>query len=185
MKKKKEKSNNKFINKLLIKIFVCCILFLIFLIFNKKIDSFHELIYNNIYNSNISFAKINKIYESYFGSILPVRNQNDVQVFNESLIYKSKEKYLDGALLNVENNYIVPSISNGIVIFIGEKDKYGKTIIIQDEEGIDIWYSNINIGNINMYDYISKGDFLGEVIDNKLIMIFEKKGKILDYNKYI
>ena len=37
----------------------------------------------------------------------------------------------------------------------------------------------------NMYDYINKGDYLGEVTDGKLILLFQKKGKILDYNNYV
>lgn len=183
--KNKKKKNNSFINKLLIKTIICCFLFLIYLICNKKIDKFEEIIYDNVYNSNFSFAQIDNWYEKHFGALFPIKHVNDIQVFNETITYNDKEKYYDGVLLKVNKNYIVPSISNGIVVFIGEKDKYGKTIIIQDEKGIDIWYSNISIGNINMYDYVSKGDYIGEVIDDKLIMIFQKKGIVLDYNEYI
>ena len=67
---------------------------------------------------------------------------------------------------------------------IGEKE-YGNTVIVQDDTGLEIWYSNINIGNITIYDYVKKGDYLGEAIDNKLIMIFKKDGEVEDYNKYI
>ena len=110
---------------------------------------------------------------------------DDVLVFNESLSYKSKDRYLDGVILTVDDNYIVPSISDGIIIFIGEKDGYGKTIIVEDDTGLDIWYSNINVLNISLYEYVKKGDYLGEAIDNSLIMSFQKKGIIEDYNKYI
>ena len=179
------KKTSNYIELLLIKTLICILLFLIFLICNKKIKDFDKYIYNNVYNSNISFAKINNWYERYFGSIFPVKKIEEVQVFNEYLVYKSKEKYKDGVLLKVDSNYFIPAISNGIVIFIGEKDGYGKTVIVEDENGIDVWYSNIKILNINMYDYIDKGDYIGEAYDGNLYMLFQRKGKILDYNKYV
>lgn len=176
---------SKYINLFLIKTLICIFLFLCFLICNKSIKNFKYNIYENIYNSNFSFAKTNKIIENYFGELFPISKVDEIQVFSESLIYKSKDKYKDGVLLKVDNNYIVPAINSGIVIYIGKKEEYGMTIIIEDEDEIDYWYSNINIGNIKMYEYISKGDFLGEVIGNNLIMKIEKKGKILDYNQYV
>ncbi len=190
-KRRKEKnsvipSENKFLRNLVIKILVSLILFLCFLIGIKKVEGFDKIIYDNIYNKHLSFASFNSWYNEHFGSILPLDNINkDVMVFSDSLTYKNKEKYLDGVKLEVENNYLVPILKDGIVVYIGEKDNYGKVIIVEDEDGLDTWYSNINIGNINIYDYVKKGDYLGEVIDNSLILVFEKKGKIEDYNQYI
>lgn len=181
----KRKKQNTIINKLLIKSLLCIFLFLLFLICNKKNSIFKSIIYEKIYNSNISFAKINNIYESLFGNILPIRNVDEIQVFNENISYLSKEDYLDGVKLKVKENYVVPSITDGIVIFIGEKESLGKTIIIEDKNGLDIWYSNIDINNIKIYDYVNKGDYLGECINNYLIMIFKKEGEKEDYNKYI
>ena len=169
----------------LIKVLICILLFLIFLIINKYDSSFKDIIYKKIYSNNISFAKFNHWYESSFGSIFPIKTVSEIQVFNESINYEEKEKYKDGVLLKVNDNYIVPSINNGIIIFIGEKEEYGKTIIVEDENGLDTWYSNIRVGNLNIYDYINKGDYLGEVIDGKLIMLFQKDSIFEDYEKYI
>ena len=36
-----------------------------------------------------------------------------------------------------------------------------------------------------MYDYVNKGDFLGEVKDNILYLVFEKDGVFLNYKEYI
>ena len=87
--------------------------------------------------------------------------------------------------LNVEDNYLIPIIENGIVVFIGNKDNYGKTVIIEQVDGIDVWYSNIKANNIKMYDYIEKGSLIGEVKGKKLYMVFQKDGAFLDYKKYI
>ena len=36
-----------------------------------------------------------------------------------------------------------------------------------------------------MYDYVKKGDLVGEVKGNTMYLLFEKNGKFLDYKKYI
>lgn len=178
-----EKSN--YLNNVLKKVLLSIILFLVFLISTKNNEKFKNIIYENVYQNNISFAKFNSWYKKYLGDLFPLDKVDDVLVFNESLTYSKKEKYLDGVLLTVDNNYIVPSLTGGIVVYIGEKENYGNTIIIEDENNVSYWYSNVNVLNINIYDYVKKGDYLGEVKDNKLIMVFQKKGKIEDYQKYI
>ncbi len=173
------------VNRFLIKTFICVLLFLIILICNKKYDNFKIMLYKKVYNNTFSFSKINHWFESNFGNIFPINTIDEVQIFNETIIYDNKEKYYDGVKLKLRDNYVIPSLSNGIVIFIGEKDDLGKTIIIEDENGLDIWYSNISTININIYDYVSKGDYIGEAINNELILLFQKDGKNEDYNKYI
>ena len=184
-KNKNVKKGNSLFKRYLIKIMICLVFFLIFLIGIKKINNFDQFIYNNFYMNNLSFAKFNSWYTEHFGNILPINNDNDIQVFNESLDYIEKNDYLDGVKLIVKDNYLVPVLSDGIVIYIGEKDNYGKTIIIQNELGIEYWYSNIEFGNITLYDYVKKGDYLGETINNELILVFKKDGKRKDYEEYI
>ena len=36
-----------------------------------------------------------------------------------------------------------------------------------------------------MYDYVSKGSFIGEVNGDNLYLVFQKDGKFLDYKKYV
>ena len=80
---------------------------------------------------------------------------------------------------------MVPTIESGIVVFIGEKENLGTTVIIEQVDGIDTFYSNININNIKLYDYIEKGELLGETKGNDLYLFFQKNGEYLDYQKYI
>ena len=81
-------------------------------------------------------------------------------------------------------DYLVPALDSGIVIFLGDKEGYGKTVIIQQENGIDVWYSNLKEINLQLYDYIKDGSLIGSV-DEKLYLVFIKDGEILDYQKYI
>ena len=87
--------------------------------------------------------------------------------------------------LKVDDNYLVPNLESGIVVFMGNKEGYGNTIIIEQINGIDVWYSNINTNDIKLYDYIEKGKLLGEVAGKKMYMVFQKDGKVLNYKDYI
>lgn len=147
-----------------------------------------DIIYKRVYQDNISFSMINDFYKKHFGSILPfdslMSNQTKT-VFNEHLEYESKETYKDGVKLTVRSNYLMPILESGIVVFIGNKEHYGQTIIIQQVDGIDLWYVNIKNDSIKLYDYVEKGDLLGECINNEIYLYYQQKGEFLDYQKYL
>lgn len=167
------------------KIFVSVILMLIILILIKSSNSFKNEFYKKVYGSNFSFSYFNNIYNKYIGNLNFVDTVKKAEtVFNETLNYKSKEKYLDGVKLTVENNYLVPISESGIVVFIGNKEGYNNTVIIQRIDGIDEWYGNIENANVKLYDYVKKGELLGEVNTN-LYLIYKKDGNVLNYEEYL
>ena len=172
----------KFINKILFTIFI----FLVTIIVLKNNQNFKQIFYQKVYTENLSFAVINKMYQKYLGEPIPfnIFKGNAQSVFNEKLMYIEKIEYLNGVSLKVDNNYLVPSLDNGIIIFIGEKEGYGNTIIMECENGVEVWYGNIDNENVKMYDYIIKGSLIGEV-NEKLYLLFMKDGEILDYEDYI
>ena len=189
--KKRNKKTNKnrsslygFISKLLITI----ILTLITLILLKSNNKLKTFFYNKVYDNNISFATINKWYENHFGSSIPFKElvEKDTKaVFNNKLEYSKKEKYLDGVKLSVDKNYLVPILESGMVVYIGKKEEYGNTVIVQQVNGVDVWYGNINNPNVKLYDYVEKGKLLGDVKNNNLYLVFKKDGKVLSYEKNI
>lgn len=172
----------KFINKILFTIF----LFLITIIVLKNNQEIRQIFYEKVYNDNISFASINSLYQKYFGKPIPfdIFNQGTESVFNEELNYKNKTEYLNGVSLEVDSNYLVPSLDNGIIIFIGEKEGYNNTVIMECENGVEVWYGNIDNENVKMYDYINKGSLIGEA-SNNLYLVFMKDGELLNYEDYI
>ena len=124
-------------------------------------------------------------YEKYFGKPIPIDNLiKEEMVFNEKLVYSSKESYKDGVSLSVTDDYLVPSQLGGIVVFVGEKEGYGKTVVVQQYNGIDLWYGNMENINVELYDYIEKGSLIGSV-NKKLYLVYKKNGKVLDYNEQI
>lgn len=182
---KKKKDSNKSIN--LTKFLLVIILTLITLIAIKKDIKFKELFYKYIYEDSINFAKINEYYEKIFGSYIPFEDTTNkvTPVFNEKLTYISSNKYLDGVKLTVENNYLVPVLQSGLVVYIGEKEGYGNTVIVQGIDGIDIWYGNVTNISISLYDYIDKKSLLGTTKDDVLYLVYKKDGEILNYEEYL
>ncbi len=167
----------------LIKLVIIIILFFSIVISTKENTLFKVFLKEKVFTNNISFKKFQNIYSKYFGNIIPFNKYMPVTpVFSEKIEYISKEKYKDGVKLKVSNNYLMPSINSGIVVFIGEKEDYGNTIIIEGDESI--WYSNIN-SNLKLYDQIKKGEYLGEVNGDEIYLVFKKEGKLVDYKEYL
>lgn len=181
---KKEKKHSYF-KGLLIRVMIVIILFLSLGIGYKSSNKVKEYIDKVIFSDNISFTKIKKVYNKYLGGLLPkIKEESTAMVFNEKINYISKEKYYDGVHLNVDDNYLVPSLCDGMVVFIGYKEDYGNTIIVEDENGVYYWYGNIKNTSLKLYDYIEKSTFIGEA-SKDLYLVFSKEDKYLDYEEYL
>lgn len=158
------------------------------LIILKAKPNFKTNFYKKVYETNFSFSMINNLYQKYFGSPFPFKDliDNNIEpVFNENLEYSEKNLYNEGVKLIVDTNYLVPSLESGLVVFVGEKENYGNVVIVQQVNGVDLWYGNINNVNVNLYDYIEKGTLIGDVNDNYLYLVYKKEGEVVDYNLYI
>lgn len=185
---KKERKNRPSLSYFMSKFLITVIITLITLIVLKSSSKFKTNFYNKVYDNNISFATINKWYEKYFGASIPFKDliEKDTNpVFNEKLKYTKKTKYKDGVNLSVDKNYLVPILESGMVVYIGEKEGYGNTAIVQQIDGTDVWYGNINNVNVKLYDYVEKGQLLGDVKDKNLYLVFKKDGKALSYEEHL
>ena len=182
-KETKQKKHNliKFINKTLLAVFLGLVL-LIIMEYSPKFKSYMQ---NEVLNKNISFGLIGKLYDKYFGEVLPSNNDKIVSVFNEKISYKDKEPYQDGYKLSVSKNYLVPVIESGVVVYIGEKDGLGNVITIEGENGSTITYGNLKNTDIKLYNYINKGKYLGEVDGDTLYITILKEGEYLDIETYL
>lgn len=167
----------------LTKLCITMIITLVILILIKSSTNFKNIFYEKVYNTNFSFDKLNMLYTKYVGDFDVLdKYVKSKAVFNETLLYEKKEEYKEGVKLTVEDNYLVPINESGIVVFIGEKENYGNTVIIQRIDGIDEWYGNISNVNVKLYDYVKKGELLGEA-NNTLYLVYKKQGKTLKYEE--
>lgn len=176
------------INKFIFKIMATGVVTLAVLIGIKASSDFKTKFYKSVYQDSISFVAINNWYESTFGSSIPLKKlfkETTKPVFSESLKYMESSIYKDGVKLMVSENYLVPNINTGMVIFIGEKEEYGNTVIIEQVDGVEVSYSNISNVSVKLYDYVESGTPLGEVLNKELYLTFEKDGKYLSYEEFI
>lgn len=184
---KKEPQHNSNIKKLIrvfiTKVLLTIIVTLILLIGFKTNLDFKSNFNKYVYNTSLPFTDFKALYDKYFLGTKNIYNDTK-EVFNENLVYTNKSMYEDGVKLTVKSNYLVKAIDSGIVVFIGDKDKYGKTVIVQQVNGVDVFYGNVN-SSVNMYDYVEKGSLIGEVIDTNLFLAFQKEGNFVDYKEYI
>lgn len=154
------------------------------LIVNKNL-AVKDYIYNHVYVNYLNFSYLKSIYNTYLGNIIPFQNIiKEEPVFNEKMNYKEKTTYNNGVKLTLDNN-IVNILDNGIVIFIGNKDNFNKTVIIENEDGVEEWYGNLDNIKVNLYDYVRKNEILGDTKNNTLFLEFKKDNKPIDYNKFL
>ena len=186
-RQKKPKKYTKAVTHFFNQIFLTVILVLACLITLKANTNLKEPFYKYVFEQNFSFASVNEWYEKKFGSSLPFLAfiKTDAPVFKEKLNYEEAKAYKNGVALTVSDDYLVPNLNKGLVIFIGDKEDYPNTIIVQQTDGIEVWYSNLKEINVSLYDYIEAGTYLGMADTKTLYLAFEKEGEFLDYKTII
>lgn len=174
-----------FFIKTIFQILICIVLFLSGMIIVNKYPNLKGKIYHYFYEHNLNFATVRAWYQENIEEKLPFKDdKTSVKVFEEKLTLKESSIYKEGVSLSLEED-LVPILESGVVIFKGEKKDYGKTIIIQQIDGTNVWYGNLANLNVDLYDYVTKGEYLAEVSDKTLYLVFEKDGVYIDYKKYI
>ena len=176
----------KYIKGFISRCLIAIIIFLLVSIICNFSDKNLLLFKNNIYNNNINFSFFNRLYKKYVDKYIPFNIYNEkIVMSDEKLIYSDKEKYLNGVKLTVGKNYNVSSLCGGMVVYIGDKEQLGNTVIIQGIDGVDYWYSNITNLSVKLYDYIEKDTLIGESISDNIILTFVKNGVYQNYEEYI
>ena len=181
-KKGQTVGSNKYLNGLVKRTMICFVFVLLVLAISLMSETGRSYIKKYLLETNFEFSKINTLYNKYIGKLTD--ENAEVVSGNQLLEYTSKEKYNDGVKLTVSENYNVNLLESGIVVYIGEKEGYGNTIIVQQSNGIDAWYGNIENVDVKIYDYIVKGTIIGNA-NKTLYLVFQKNGEILNYEDYI
>lgn len=184
--KDKEISKVKLLSRRIVsKLLLSIIFLLVSIILINKSTRVKEFYLDNIYTNSWSFTKFNSLYNKYFGSLVKDYQVPDTSsVFNETLSYSHIEEYLNGSILSVSNNYLVPVIESGIIVYLGDKDSLRNTCIVQGVDGVDIWYSNIDISKLTLMDYVNKGEFLSTTLSDKLYLTLERGNEYIKYEDY-
>lgn len=183
---KENKTSNNSFKKIILRILVTTIIALILLISFKMNSSFKKTFYHYVYEENFPFSVVKNFLQDKFGTSLTFdKLVTEEEVFNEKLSYKDKSLYHDGVKLTVSSEYMIPSFESGIVVYIGQKENYKQVVIVQQMNGVDVWYGNIKQANVKLYDYVEKGSLIGQADNKTLYLVFQKEGKFIDYQNYL
>lgn len=174
-KSKKNKKSNKIIKKALSKLFTVVIFTMIVIIISNHSPKFRNFLINNVLNSTMNFSKVNNIVDK-FTNIYKKEEIESVSKEIEPTI--KKEKYKGGIKYIIGDNEEIKLKSSGIVTFIGKKEDYGNTIIVQQSDGYYAWYGNIK-PKVKLYDYIESGSVIG-TSSKEYYYVLLKDDKIID-----
>ena len=166
------KRKYKFVNKLL----VLGILFVGVLITVKVNPTAASWVKTHVYMDNFSFAQIENWYNKYIGGIFSSNDDEVTQVFSGTIPYTSLEPYYDGVRLKVSSGSVVESLLSGIIVSIGETEHYGNTIVVEQVDGVSVWYGNVDVSDVKLYDYVEKGQILGMSRSEDLYLVLMKDG---------
>lgn len=176
----------KYLKFLVTRILLSIILLMITCIFLKIDDKNILLVEKYLFEDSLEFTKINNWYQENMGEILPTIKEDTNLVFSSSELKTSEyEKYENGVKIKLSNNQPVSTLHGGIVVFIGEKDNYGNTLILQGNDGIDYWYGGITNLAVNLYDYVEKDTLIGETINNYLYLVLQENGEFIGYEEIL
>jgi len=185
--KNKEKEPGSYRKSLIKRTLITTTLVLTLLIICNLSTNAKKILNKYIFETNYNFAKINSLYKKYLLNITEktgIKDKTKPVNSNKFLEYTEAKDYKNGVELTVDDNYNVKMLESGLIVFIGEKEDYGNSIVVQQSNGIDVTYGNISLGEIKVYDYIEKGTIIGTA-NKKLYLEFTKSGEKLDYKTYI
>lgn len=184
-KKKHKIKENKNISKTFTHVLIAIIFILVSLIYTNWSENNYNQYKKAVFETTLSFTSINEWYEKYFGSALPIElKEPTIPVNNTKNEILNVTKYLNGVEAHVTKGSSISSLNSGILVFLGEKDGYGNTAIIQGIDGVDIWYGNIENVNLSLYDYVEKNTLIGSAKTDSFYYVFQKDDQFLDYEEY-
>ncbi len=177
--------DTKKISRIFSKILLSIILILISCIYIHLDKSNLAKFKKYFFEDNLTFAKINESYHKLFGSLFPsITNNEDTILASNNVSLNEVEEYNDGYKIITTKNSPISVITSGIIVFLDEKEGYGKTAIIQGIDGYDIWYGNITDPSVKLYDYVEKGTILANSNDDFYYNVFYKDGNKVNYEEY-
>ena len=169
----------------MLKVMLSVILFLVVaILFKHPSDQLADVRHFVIdsFEREFQFAVVSNWYEQQFGkplALFPVNeqesnderrngatvNQQDdyaVPASGHMRILESFESNGKGIMIETAPESVIESVKDGYVVFMGEREDIGKTVIIQHDDGSESWYGHLQEIDVALYDYIKSGDPVGK-----------------------
>lgn len=131
------------------------------------------------FEKDFQFATVSNWYEDKFGkplALFPVPEgkenaKENVQKDNgqhyallaSGKILEDFEESGQRVIIETSKDAAVEAMGEGMVRFVGEKEGFGKTVVIQHADKSESWYGNLGEISVSLYDFIEKGKKVGTV----------------------
>lgn len=178
----KESKAHKYVSRILI-----CIIILLLSLIGTSISGDVKAFYKeHIFSESFNFME----FKNLFSKLATTKNNEDkvndnvTPVMSSFIEYSKKDKYLKGEKYTGVKDNFINSFTSGIVTFVGTKDDYGKTIIIQSSNGFDIWYFLLDDIDVSIYDYVKANSIIASV-DKEFGLAITKDNKYYTYEEYL
>ncbi|WAA10248.1 M23 family metallopeptidase [Fervidibacillus albus] len=125
-----------------------------------------------IMERDFQFAKAVDWYEKNFGDPLALfpnvgededNSEGEYALPANGVILETFYSDDQGVTFQTNKNVQVTAVQDGIVIFAGEKEEMGKTVVIQHPDTTETWYGKLGDIYVRTYDSIKTGDAIGIV----------------------
>jgi len=173
-------TKSKAVPKIITKILLSLIFLFGSLIFTSLKDEYLVLYKKYVFDETFNFMEFKKFYNKIAGI---KKTSEDVMVMGNALEYTDIKPHLNGQSLEIETDVPISVLSGGIVVFVGEKEGFNNTVIIQGSDGYDIWYGNLENIDAKIYDYIDRNKIIASASDN-LYLLITKDSKYYTYEEY-
>ncbi len=159
-----------------------CLVLILAIIFRSPSDKAEmiQAYVKQTMDKEFQFAAVSDWYENQFGKplvLLPKKNaeKENKQELSPGNQYalpasgKILEDFGDNGqriMIETSKGAGVEAMDEGLVHFVGMKEGFGKTVIVQHADKSETWYGNLDAIEVNLYEYISKGTKVGTALDS-------------------
>ncbi len=172
------KTKKNYLKVFLGKLFTIIIFSMTIIIISNLSSDFRNFIINDVLNSTFDFSSFNK----FVNKTTNVFKNNETMNVSSEVVVSNTEEYLDGVKYILKETEKVYVKDSGIVTFIGKKEGYNNTIVIQQSNGYYAWYGNVK-ESIKLYDYVEKGSVIGTATDEYYYVLLKDDKPIKNESK--
>ena len=154
-----------------------CLVLIVAILFRSEVDRVAPVkqFVKTTMETEFQFAAVSNWYEDQFGkplALLPINERENIadnNTGNTRYALPASGRILEdfgdnGQRITIETGKgaMVEAMNEGLVRFVGTKEGFGKTVIIQHADKSESWYGNLADFDVNVYEYISQGAAVGK-----------------------
>jgi len=165
-------NKDTFLLKMLISAILVLIVAILFQTPSGKLEPAREAIIK-VMEEEFQFASVSKWYEELFGMPLTLfpfgtdgkqKNQGRAYALPASAkILEDFNSETGGVLIQTDPKEEVIALQEGVVLFAGTKEPYGKIVILQHPDNTETWYGQLGEIYVSNYDQVKTGEVIGQV----------------------